>query len=324
MRVLVTGADGFVGQHVLAALLERGHHAVGGIRGPEPDLDTLPDDSADRVEWTTFELRDAASVRHLVGATQPDALLHLAGLTSVAASWEDPEATFHVNAHGTLHLLQALREMEPGPDPRPVVLVGSAEAYGRNGTEDAPLTEDVPLRPLNPYAASKAAQEMLAWAMGRTDHTRLVQTRSFVQTGPGQSPTFVTVDWASQLLDARDRGRAPVLRVGNIDVVRDFLDVRDAVDAYLTLLEDPDAHGVFNVCSGHGIPLRSLLQRLQTAVGVDATVEVDPDRLRPAEISSLVGDPGRLMAATGWRPRRPFDRTLGDLIAHLERSRNPD
>lgn len=319
MRVFVTGADGFVGQHTLAALLEAGHEVTGAITGSEPALETLSPTLADRIDWVSFDLRNPDAVGRAVQEARPDAVLHLAALSSVSRSWSQPDDTFEVNAAGTIHLLRAIRALDPPPRPRPVVLVGSGEAYGQNGTDHAPLTESTPLRPLNPYAASKAAQEMVGWALGRTDHTRLVQTRSFTQTGPGQSPTFVTVDWASQLLAIRDEGREPVLRVGNIDVVRDFLDVRDAADAYLALLETPDAHGVFNVCSGRGVPLRTLLERLQAVAGVDVDVRVDPDRLRPADITSLVGDPARLTTATGWRPTRPLDRTLEDTLGHLER-----
>ena len=318
MRVFVTGADGFVGQHVVSGLLERGHDVAGGITGTEPDLRTLSTSRAERVDWIPFDLREPASVAGAVADARPDAILHLAGLASVSKSWRDPGATMDVNVRGAVHLLEAIRELNPSPEPRPVLLVGSGEAYGQNGTEEAPLTEDAPLRPLNPYAASKAAQEMMGWALAHAPATRLVQTRSFQQFGPGQSPTFVTGDWARQLLAIRDDGRDPVLRVGNVDIVRDFLDVRDAADAYIALLEAPDATGVFNLCSGRGVPLASLLEQLQTAAGVTVEVQVDPDRLRPAEITSLVGDPARLTAATGWTPTRPLMRTLEDTIAYLE------
>lgn len=318
MRILVTGADGFVGQHVVAALLQRGHEVVGGITGREPELTTLGTDFAAGVAWRSFDLRDGASVTDLVQRADPDAVLHLAGVASVSESWRDPSLTFQVNVQGAIHLLMALRNLPPASRRRAVVLVGSGEAYGRDGTEDAPLHEDVPLRPLSPYAASKAAQEMLGWAMGRTETLRLVQTRSFQQTGPGQRPVYVTVDWAMQLVAIRD-GRAPAtLRVGNLDVVRDFLDVRDAADAYIRLLEDQDVEGVFNVCSGRGLSLRHLLDTLEAAVGVEVQVEVEPSRLRPAEVSSLVGTHERLTAAVGWKPVRALERTLVDLVAFLD------
>jgi GDP-4-dehydro-6-deoxy-D-mannose reductase len=324
MRLLVTGADGFVGQHVLDALLRAGHHVAGAITGTAPDLTTLSADDARRVDWVTFDLRDAAATRRTVLDLAPDAVLHLAAASSVSRSWKDPDTAFQVNATGALHLLTAIRQL-PSPDgpPRAVVLVGSGEAYGRPGTEADPLQESSPLRPSSPYGASKAAQEMLGWALGRSPDTRLVLTRSFTQTGPGQTPTFVTIDWATQLLSIRRGHREPVLEVGNVDVVRDFLDVRDAAGAYVALLESPEASGAFNVCSGRGVSLHDLLDALQRAVGVEVEVRPDPERLRPADIPSMVGDPGRLREATGWTPRYGLDETLADVVRFLEVADDP-
>lgn len=317
MRVLVTGADGFVGQHLVAELLGRGHAVVGGILGREPAAGTLGRDDRARVTWTPFDLRDAGSVERLVSSARPDAMVHLAAASSVSRSWKRPAETFEVNATGALHLLLAVAALPAPTLPRPVVLVGSGEAYGRPGTEAEPLRESSPLRPANPYAASKAAQEMLGWAFGSDGGVRMVQTRTFPQTGPGQESTFVTPDWAGQLLAIERGERPPTLRVGNLDVIRDFLDVRDGAAAYAELLETDATSGVYNVCSGRGISLRDLLSMLERAVGVEVKVETDPAKLRPADIPSLVGDPGRLMADTGWRPHRTLDETVRDLVAEL-------
>lgn len=323
MRVLVTGADGFVGQHVLATLLARGHDVIGGIHGSGPTEGTLPAEDVSRVTWRAFDLRDAATVHALVSAAAPDAVIHLAGISSVSQSWRDPEATFDVNATGALRLLQALRRLPPPSTPRPVLLVSSGEAYGADGTEEAPLTEDLPLHPVTPYGASKAAQEMVAAVLTDPAAIRLVQTRSFQQIGSGQRPTFVAVDWARQLLDIRDSLRPPVLQVGNLDITRDFLDVRDAAEAYVTLLESPGVGGVFNLCSGRSSSLRELLDRLQDIVGTHPEVRTDPARLRPAEIRSLVGSARKLAAATGWTPRYSLDDSLRTVVASLDQSPRP-
>lgn len=317
MNVLVTGADGFVGQHVVAALLERGHAVTGAIHADAPAAGTLGDGDAARVAWRAFDLRDAESVHALVAAASPDAVLHLGGIASVSQSFREPEATFDINATGTLRLLEALRRLPPPPSPRPVLLVSSGEVYGADGTEGAPLTEDMPLRPVTPYGASKAAAELLAAVMA-DPAMRLVQTRSFQQIGPGQRPAFVTANWAQQLVDIRDGAQPAELRVGNLDIERDFLDVRDAAEAYVTLLEAAGVAGVFNLCSGRACSLRRLLDLLQDAAGVRADIRVDRDRLRPAEIRSLVGSPRRLIEATGWRPRRPIEESVRDLVASLE------
>ncbi len=319
MNVLVTGADGFVGHHVLEALLARGHRITGAIHGESPSPGTLPDRLVDRVRWRAFDLRDAASIDALFADHPPDAVLHLAGLSSVSESWNDPETTFDVNATGALRLVQAIRRLPQSSRPRPVLLVSSGEVYGADGSEDEPLREDMPLRPITPYGASKAAQEMIASALGRHPGIRLIQTRSFQQIGPGQRPTFVTVDWARQLLDIRDGVQDPVLRVGNLDIVRDFLDVRDAAAGYTALLEDDHADGIYNLCSGRSCSLRHLLSLLQDIVGVSPEIRVDPDRLRPAEIRSLVGSPDRLMKATGWKIRLSLEESLRTTIASLDR-----
>ena len=324
MKVLVTGADGFVGQHLVAALLGRGHEVVGGIRGPDPTLTTLSATDAGRVRWLDFDLRDRRSVSGMVADARPDAVAHLAGLSSVSESWRDPEGAFEVNAMGSLRLMDALNDLPAPPRPRPILLVSSGEVYGVSGTDGAPLTEDTPPRPVTPYGASKTAQEMIASVLARDGRAvRLVQTRSFQQVGPGQRPTFVTVDWARQLLDIREGTREPVLRVGNLDVRRDFLDVRDAAAAYVALLEAGDATGVFNVCSGRSCSLRQLLQLLQAATGTEAEIRVDPERLRPADIPCLVGSPRRLMDATGWAPARTLEDAIGalvDSLAHAQRT----
>ncbi len=319
MRVLVTGADGFVGQHVVAELLSRGHDVVAGIAGDRPSAGTLETGAWNRVRRITFDLRDHRSVDDLVARAVPDAVVHLAASSSVSRSWTQPRATFDVNATGTLHLLLAVEALPAPALPRPVLLVGSAEAYGRSGTDAQPLTETMPLRPSNPYAASKAAQEMLGWAFAHGEAVRMIQTRTFPHLGPGQLPPFVAADWATQLLAIAQGDHPPTLRVGNLDVVRDFMDVRDGATAYMDLLDAEAARGVYNVCSGHGTSLGDLLEALRTAVGVDVAMETDPARLRPVDLPSLVGDPGRLMAETGWRPRRRLEESVRDLVAHLTR-----
>ncbi|HUG41124.1 MAG TPA: GDP-mannose 4,6-dehydratase, partial [Longimicrobiales bacterium] len=202
-------------------------------------------------------------------------------------------------------------------------LVSSGEVYGADGSEEDPLREDMPLRPITPYGASKAAQEMIASALGRHADIRLIQTRSFQQIGPGQRPTFVTVNWARQLLDIRDGVQDPVLHVGNLDIARDFLDVRDGAAGYAALLETDRAADVYNLCSGRSCSLRRLLTLLQDIVGVSPEIRVAQDRLRPAEIRSLVGSPRRLMETTGWAPRISLEDSLRTLLSSLERAPRP-
>jgi GDP-4-dehydro-6-deoxy-D-mannose reductase len=317
VRVLLTGADGFVGQHVARLLLARGHDVVGAISHVPPSLRLLGDAEARAVAWRPFQLTDPASIRAAVAEAKPEAVVHLAGSSSVARSWERPAEVMQVNALGALHLLLALRDVPATGSRRPVLLAGSAESYGREGTEREPLVEDLPLEPRNPYAASKAAQEMMGWALAQGSD-RLLLARGFPHSGPGQRPPFVLPQWTHDLLRMRRGELPPVLSVGNLDVVRDLVDVRDVAEAYVALLEAPEAEGVFNVCSGRGYRLGDVLAKLCALVGVQPEVRTDPTRLRPSDIRSLVGSRERLSRATGWTPKRSLDEMLRDLVADLD------
>lgn len=290
MRVLVTGAGGFVGRH-LCEYLRAG--------GDEP----VPIDSE-------VDVTDPAALQAAVERARPDAVVHLAGVSSVAASHRDPSRTFAVNALGAVNLLAAVQQAAPRAR---VLLVGSAEMYGALPSE-AGATEDIPLRPLNPYAASKVAAEVAGFQFHRGRGLAVVSVRAFNHLGRGQRPEFVVPSFAAQIAAIR-RGRAePVLRVGNLDPVRDFSHVADVVEAYRLLLDKGEPGQAYNVCSGEGHAIRGVLDRMIDLARVQARIEVDPARLRPAEIPRLVGDPSRLRAL-GWRPSRTLDDALREALA---------
>jgi GDP-4-dehydro-6-deoxy-D-mannose reductase len=215
---------------------------------------------------------------------------------------------------GLVHVLDAVRAHELTPR---VLVVGSADEYGLVEARDLPLREDRPLRPRSPYAVSKAAQSLLArqYATG-SDALPVVCTRTFPHTGPRRGEGFAESSFARQLAEIEAGWRAAVLHVGNLQAVRDFCDVRDVVRAYWALLDRGAPGEVYNVCSGEGIRLGDLLQRLIDLSGLRVEVRVDPDRLRPLDIPVLVGDPGKLQRATGWSPRFTLERTLGDLLQY--------
>lgn len=310
MRVLVTGGTGFVGPHLIRALESHGHEVVAtGVEDSPAEQHPQARSAEPSAGWLRLDLTDAASVADVVRDARPDALVHLAGLSSVSRSWDAPERTFDVNATGALRLLRELEAQGQGSGG--VLLVGSGDSYGRNAETPAP--EDTPLAPRSPYAASKAAQEMVGHAFSRT--FRVVSTRSFMHIGPGQRPPFVIADWARQLLQIRRGERDPFVEVGDTTVRRDVSDVRDVVDAYVRLLES-DHSGVFNVCTGRTLSLDDLLDRLQQLLGTAAEVRRDPARMRPADLPVSVGDPSRLRDAVGWAPR-PIEETLRDLVDAL-------
>ncbi|HEX6911120.1 MAG TPA: GDP-mannose 4,6-dehydratase, partial [Longimicrobium sp.] len=246
-----------------------------------------------------------------VEEARPDAVVHLAGQASVGDSFADPLGTWDVNATGTLRLAGAL------PDGARLLLASSAEAYGAVPEAEQPIREDRPLRPTNPYAASKAAAEMAA-LQAAARGVEAVVARAFNHTGPGQDARFALPSFARQLAAVRAGEAEPLLRVGNLSARRDLLDVRDVVRAYVRLLEAGEPGGVYNVCSGQAHTIAGALDELIDLSGTRTRVEVDPARVRPVDVPLLLGDNGR-MRALGWTPAIPLRQTLGDLLEHEAR-----
>jgi len=246
---------------------------------------------------------DRAVARRVVEVA-PDAIIHLAAQSSVAVSWRNPALTYRVNFLGTRSILEAA--VHHAPRAR-ILLIGSADQYGSSEPGSPPLDETAPMRPRSPYARTKAAADRLGERYAE-DGLDVVRIRAFNHSGPGQSDTFVMSSWARQAAEIACGRRAPELRVGNLDSVRDFLDVEDVVDAYARLLDDRVPAGAYNVASGEGVRLRDLLELLLEIAGIRPRVEVDPQRMRPLDVS--VGNADRLRAATGWEPRVPLSHSL--------------
>lgn len=302
-RVLVTGAGGFVGPHLVAALAARGARVRGAGLGAPPAGTPLED-------WRATDFADAPQAFAALAAAPCDAIVHLAGQSSAARSFEAPEETFRANVTGTWTLLEAARTHAPGAR---LLIVGTSEVYGAiaPGTRAA---EDASIRPVSPYALSKAAAEEVARAYAGTHGLDVVCARPFSHTGVGQSPRFVVPSFAQQLA-AIEAGRSePVLHVGNLEVTRDLSDVRDIVGGYCALLERGRPGVAYNLCRGEGVNLRDMVAELASLARVRVKIEVDPARLRPADVPWLVGDPSRAASETGWRTQRPLADTLRDVL----------
>ena len=309
MRLLITGVTGFVGRHLVAHVREA-HPEVEIIGLVRPD--GLPEpDPAWRVTALTADLEDAKAIEAAVAEARPDAVVHLAAQSSPALSWSDPAGTFRTNAVGLLNLLEALRRRALRPR---VLVIGSSEEYGRVRPEELPLAEDHPLRPGSPYATSKVAQGFVALQYFLAHDLPVIRTRTFHHTGPGRGEAFAESSFARQIAEIAAGRRGPVLKVGNLDALRDFSDVRDVARAYWALLESGCPGEVYNVASGVGVRIGELLERLVTLSGLRVELRVDPARLRPSDLPALVGNPAKLRAATGWQPRIALDDTLRDLL----------
>jgi GDP-4-dehydro-6-deoxy-D-mannose reductase len=292
VRSLITGGRGFVGTWLADHLRSLGDTVV--VIDQEVDV---TDPSA---------LLDA-----LVEAA-PQAIYHLAALTHVGQSWDQPLRVLEVNVLGTGAVLAAARQC--GSDPT-VLVTSSAEVYGAvTDPSLLPLTEESPTAPLTPYAASKLAAEALCTQAVLGHGQRVITVRPFNHIGPGQSPNFAVAALAKRILDAEASG-ASTIPVGNLSARRDFTDVRDVVRAYRLLVESGTAGVVYNVCSGRDVAIGEIADRLLALAGTSLELETDPALVRPVEVPVLRGDPGRLSAATGWVPELPLEQTLGDVLS---------
>jgi len=308
VTVLVTGANGFVGRWVVRALLAAGHSVVAAAG---PDAVARSDDADARaVRWISLDLLDVESVR--AAAEVPyDAVIHLAGMASGGDALKDPGLAWNVNAGGTARLLEAFGQRRRAGDADPLLLlVSTAEVY-RPATR--PLFETDPVGPRSPYAASKRGAELAAEETAARTALRIVVARAFPHTGPGQDERFVVPAFARRLLEAKRAGAKTVV-VGNLDVTRDMLDVRDVAAAYVELMRKGVPGEVYNVASGEGITLASLFDCLARHIGVKAAPVPDASLLRPADLPYLVGDASKLRAATGWAPTISLEHTIRDLV----------
>ena len=304
MTILVTGAAGFAGSHVVQTLAGTGS-VVAWTRATPPPEEIVP-----LATWQQVDLLDRDAVRAAIQRTKPDAVYHCAGAPNVAHSWRDTVSPLSNNVLGTHILLDALRRA--GSRCR-VVIPGSATVYAPS---TSPLTEESPVAPVNPYALSKLAQEQLGMISGREDGLEVIVTRSFNHTGPRQSAAFAAPNMARQIALIEAAAAEPMIKVGNLDAQRDMTDVRDMARAYAGLMEKGTPSTIYNVASGVARSMKSILEALVARARVTVRIETDPALLRPSDTPVLLGDASRLHTATGWEPQIPFEQTLDDLLTY--------
>ncbi len=306
----MTGISGFVGGHLAEHLLAAGDSVV-GLSGSG----RWPESLAHLAGSVQIEACDLAKIAQdemtaLIARERPEVLYHLAAQANPQASVADPRGTWALNLGGTLTLLEAVKAS--GLKPR-VVLVGSGVCYGNPAPEHMPVSESCPLRPNNPYSASKGAADLLGVQHYLAHGTDVVMARPFNHAGPRQSSTYVLGALARQVAEV-EAGLKPRVEVGNLDVVRDFTDVRDVVRAYRLLATEGDPGEIYNLGSGRGTKLLDALEILRGLAGVPIEVFVDPARVRPVDQPLLVADASKLRLATGWEPAFSIEATLADML----------
>ena len=314
--ILVTGAAGFVGSHLLA-LLDRTAAArttlvawrrPAASRGRASSSPPRPTPADDRVTWREVDLLDPTAVSRAVIETRPTQVYHCGGVANVEGSWSNNHGTLRANVLGTEYLLTALRDQHA---PARVLIPGSALVYRPSASA---IDETAPLGPVSPYGLSKLAQEMLGLAAARQDGMTVLISRSFTHIGPGQALSYAASSFAEQIARIESGLAEPVLSVGNLEARRDLTDVRDTVRAYQLLMTGGTPATPYNVCSGMAYQIQAVLDGLLANTAVDVSVRPDPARARPSDNPLLLGDRSRITQDLGWSPEIPFSRTLSDLL----------
>jgi GDP-4-dehydro-6-deoxy-D-mannose reductase len=293
MRALITGGAGFVGAHLRANLEAAGDDVV------TTDLET--------------DITDENAIAKLVAKVSPEAIYHLAALSHVGESWDHPSAVLNVNVIGTANVLAAARRAGVAR----VLIASSADVYGAVAASDLPLSEACVVAPTNPYAASKAAAEIMSLQAWRSFGQGVIIARPFNHIGPGQSTRFAVPGLAARIVEATRSG-SKTLSVGNLEARRDFSDVRDIVAGYRALVERGTPGEIYNLCSGRDVSMAEIVELLQEVVGTQLELITDPTLLRPLDTPVLRGDLHKIASSVGWQPRIDLVDSLSDVVAELQ------
>lgn len=310
LKAFITGIGGFAGRYLAEHLVALGYQVSGLVRGAEPPW--LRDRLAGEVQLFRGDLTDGPRVVEVLRKAQPDQIYHLASQASIAESWKDPAATLTNNVVGTIHLLEGV--MAAGLSPL-ILIVGSNEEYGPCSAEDLPTKETAPLRPINPYAISKVAEDLLGYQYFWSRGLRCVRVRPFTHIGPRQGGRYVVSGFAKQVAEA-EAGLGPrTIRVGNLEAQRDFTDVRDMVRGYVLALERGEPGEVYNIGSGEAISIQGVLDFFLQESRVPLRVEPDPSRRRPGDVPITLCDATKFQSATGWQRQISLEQSFGDILS---------
>ena len=298
-KALITGSEGFVGRYLRAELETNGYEVTG--------LDLVPGPRT-----VCVDLLDSEQVDQFIREEKPDCLFHLAGQANVGKSWQIPQKTVEININAAINLMEAIRRYSPGSA---LLLVGSSDQYGELKEAGASVNEETPMKPMNPYAISKVAQEQTGRAYARAYGLKICMTRSFNHGGAGQKPGFMIPDFASGIVKV-ERGEQEELAVGNLESRRDFTHVKDVVRAYRLISEKGRPGEVYNVGSGKTHSAREVLEKLTGMARKPIPVRQDPARMRPSDTPVICCDRSKLTGDTGWEPELSLDTMLEETLEY--------
>lgn len=311
-KALITGVSGFAGSFLAENLNSTGEYEVSGTYLTDASLKNISGVS-DKINLQKVDLQDAPATQRLIAATQPDLIFHLAALASAGESFKNPSEFINNNISAQVNLLEGVRQASISPR---ILIVSSAEVYGDVKSSDLPIDEDTPIRPVNPYAVSKVAQDFLGLQYFLSYNLPIVRVRPFNHIGPRQSPSFVVASFAKKIADIEKGKMEPVLKVGNLAAKRDFTDVRDTMAAYVTILEKGEPGDVYNIGSGRSVEIKEILNKLLSFSEKEIRVEQDKELMRPIDVPDLVCDNSKIKNVTGWEPTIDIDTTLRETLEY--------
>ena len=304
MKALITGIDGFVGNHLSNYLLKEGYEVYG--------TSVIDGFKKENINIYHMNVLDKEEIKNVINEIKPDQIYHLAGQSAVGLSWKNPVLTVDINISGTLNLLDIIRELKLNVS---ILIIGSSDQYGIIKPEECPVNEEHTQKPQSPYGISKKTQEELALLYSKAYDMNIIAVRPFNHIGTGQNLNFVVPDFASRIADI-ENGAEPILKVGNLETYRDFTDVKDIVRGYAMLLNKGRKGEVYNIGSGKEVKVYDILRKLIDISGVSIKIEIDPDKFRPIDVPLIVSDNSKIFNDTGWKPEIILDDTLNEILQY--------
>lgn len=302
-RVLIFGVGGFVGGYLTKEFQQHGYEVYGS---------DVVEKHPEGIPFRKADLLNAEAIAELVAEIHPDAIVNLAAISSVGLSWKIPQTTIQVNVVGVLNILEAARAITPLPK---VLFIGSSEEYAES---DKPISETSPLNANNPYGISKMTQERFAESYRERYGMKIYCVRAFNHTGVGQNSNFVIPSWCKQVAEISKSGKPGAMRVGNLNVSRDFGNVKDIVRAYRMVLESDDCSVVYNIGTGASVLLKDLLQYIISMSEQPITVEVDPALIRPVDTPYICCDHSLITQKLGWKPQYTLHETVSEMVEEFK------